>query len=149
MVPWAAESRARRQPRHRFQAMDEARQEKAVESLRDWCKWVIGLDFGAVVGCVFILENGQATLVITPFLVIASAFFAISIVCSVLLIRQLVQVAEDLPLRDSGGNLISLFQHKIGAGLSIGDLTTLQLVSLGAGGSFFMAWVVIRAVAGG
>lgn len=129
--------------------MDEARQEKAVESLRDWCKWVIGLDFGAVVGCVFILENGGATVVITPFLILAIAFFAISIVCSVLLIRQLVHVAEILPLRDSSGNLTPVFQHKVAAGISIGDLTALQLVSLGVGGFFFMLWVIIRSLVGG
>jgi hypothetical protein len=129
--------------------MDEAGQERAIESLRDWSKWLIGLDFGAGAGCVLILENASVTTAITPFLVITIAFLAISIVCSVFLVSKLAYVAEILPLRDSSGNLTTVFDHKVAANLSVGALVALQLASLGAGAFFFIIWVIIKSVAGG
>jgi hypothetical protein len=129
--------------------MDEAGQTRAIEALRDWSKWLIGLDFGAVVGCVVILENGGVTGTITPFLVLAIAFFAISIVCSVVLVRELAHVAELLPLRDHGGNLTSVFGHRVAGYLPVRTLALVQLGSLGAGALFFIVWVIVRSIVAG
>ncbi|MEX2598584.1 MAG: hypothetical protein WD533_02900 [Dehalococcoidia bacterium] len=129
--------------------MNEARQEKAIETLKDWSKWLLGLDFAAIVGCVVILDNAAGSFAVTPFLVAAIVFFAISIAFSVFLPRELARVAEVLPLRDPDGNFVSVFQHKVTTGLSIGAIARLQLLSLGAGAFFFLVWVIARAVAGG
>lgn len=38
--------------------MNEEHQEKAIDSLRDWSKWLIGLSFSATTGCVIVLQQG-------------------------------------------------------------------------------------------
>jgi len=126
--------------------MNESHQEKAIEAVRDWSKWLIGINFAAVVGCSVVLQSSSEKGTVTPFLIIAIASFAASVFCSILLVRELARVIEILPLRDSSGNLSSVLDHKIASGLTVGALASLQLASLGTGTIFFIIWVLVKSI---
>jgi hypothetical protein len=126
--------------------MDEKGQVRAIESLRDWSKWLIGLNLAAASGCVLVLQTANVRAAVTPFLVIAIALFALSIFCSVFLVQQLARVAEILPLRDSDGNPTTVFNRKVAAGLSVGAIAVVQLVFLGSASFFFILWVIMKAI---
>jgi hypothetical protein len=126
--------------------MDEKGQVRAIESLRDWSKWLIGLNLAATSGCVLVLQTANLRAAVTQFLVIASALFALSILCSVFLVHQLARVAEALPLRDSDGNLTTVFNFKFAADLSVGAIAVVQLAFLGSDSLFFILWVIMRAI---
>ncbi len=48
--------------------MDETRQEKAIDVLRDWSKWLIGVNVFSATGCVIVLERDVPVL-LQPLLV--------------------------------------------------------------------------------
>ncbi|MFW6195441.1 MAG: hypothetical protein ACOC5M_02855 [Chloroflexota bacterium] len=126
--------------------MDETQQEKSIEAIRDWSKWLIGLSFGAAAGCVAVLEVSDRTGPATPFLVAAIVFFALSVLASAILIRETARVLEMLPARDQSGELTTVFEHRVTGGLSIGALARLQLILLGVAALLFVIWVILRSV---
>jgi hypothetical protein len=128
--------------------MDHSGQERAIQSLRDWCKWLIGLDFGVGAGCVAIFVQSPSSVAVTPFLVAAIAFFVISLGCSVLLLRELAYLTEHLPFLDENGELTTIFGEPGEAGFSIGALATSQLLLSATAVALFFAWVISKALTG-
>jgi hypothetical protein len=119
--------------------MDEARQQKAVDSLRDWSKWLISLDFAAATGCVVVLQRDTVD---SPFLTLAIAAFALSVVSSILVVRSLASLVEFLPLTDSDSRPDSIFQYRVFGSFSLANLVFVQMGLFLAGVLFFLAWVV-------
>ena len=119
--------------------MNEARQQKALEALRDWSKWLIGINFGAATGCVVVLQGGVKGPP-RPFLLLAIGAFAGSILCAAVLVRVLASAEERLPLPES----MSLQDLPLGGGLTLRRLSYLQLGLLALGIVFFMAWVLLK-----
>jgi HAMP domain-containing protein len=124
--------------------MSETRQEKALEALRDWSKWLIGISFGAATGCVIVLEAAPAVGPATPWLVAAIVAFALSVLCAVILVREAARVIERLPMRDAAGKVSTVFDHELAARLSIGTLAQIQLALLAAGVVLFLGWVIVK-----
>ena len=122
--------------------MDRERQKDAVDAMKEWSKWLIGLDFLAASGCVIILQGGVTGLA-RPLLMLAIAAFALSVLCAVVLVRMLVGVAERLPLLDADGQLRSIDNEPVLVGLTVGHLAHAQMILFGLGGIFFVGWVVV------
>jgi hypothetical protein len=120
-------------------SMDDTRQQKAIDSLRDWSKWLIGLDFAAVTGCVVVLQRDAID---SPFLTLAIAAFAFSVVASILVVRSLAYLIEVLPLTDANNELESIYQYRVFGSLLLGHLVYIQTGLFLAAVLFFLAWVV-------
>ncbi len=123
--------------------MDKESQRNAVDSLREWSKWLIGIDFAAATGCVVILQGGPEG---APrfFLIVAIGAFALSVLCAVLLVRVLAAVVERLPLTGDDGKPISISEYRLRSGVTIEQLAGIQFLLLVLGALFFLAWVVLR-----
>lgn len=118
-------------------------QHKAVESLRDWSKWLIGINFAAATGCVVVLQGGVKGPP-RPFLMLAIGAFALSVLSSAVLVRVLATLTEALPLRSETGELRSIYGYSAGLGLSVRGLARLQLGLLILGAVFFLLWVALK-----
>ena len=70
---------------------------KAIQSLSDWSKWLISVNFAAATGCVLVLRGNPAELV-RPMLLLAIVLFSLSALCSVLFVfllsTQVEKIAE-------------------------------------------------------
>lgn len=119
--------------------MDETRQQRATDSLRDWSKWLIGIDFAAATGCVVVLQREAVG---SLFLTLAIAAFALSVVCSILMVRSLASLVEILPLRDPAGRVVTIYAYRVWGKLSLANLVVLQTTLFVLGVAFFLAWVV-------
>lgn len=129
----------RNQPKN----MKEENQIRAVESLRDWSKWLIGIDFAAATGCVIVLQGGVQGPP-RPFLMGAIAAFALSVITSVILVRALASLMENLPHQDPDGNAVSIYRYTVTGAVSVRQLANLQLGLLILGGLFFLCWVILK-----
>jgi hypothetical protein len=123
--------------------MDKESQQNAVDSLRDWSKWLIGIDFAAATGCVVVLQGGVEGPP-RPFLILAICAFALSVLCSVLLVRVLASIVEQLPLVGDDGKPISIYDHLACWNITIAHLAHIQLILLVLGGIFFLTWVYLK-----
>ncbi len=121
--------------------MDVERQTAAVDSLREWSKWSIGLGFLSASGCVFVLQGG-VPLLAQIFLVLAISAFAASVLCSILLLRVLATLVERLPVQDGQGSPGSIYQQQLLPGLTVARIAAAQLLFLVLGGASFLAWIV-------
>ncbi|TVR75874.1 MAG: hypothetical protein EA415_02480 [Sphaerobacteraceae bacterium] len=119
--------------------MDETRQQKAIDSLRDWSKWLIGLDFAAATGCVVVLQRDAIE---SAFLTLAIAAFAFSVIASILVVRSLASLVEVLPWTDANNDLESVFHYRVLGSFLLGHLVYIQTGFFLAGVLFFLAWVV-------
>jgi tellurite resistance protein TehA-like permease len=99
---------------------------KAIASLSDWSKWLIGVNFGAATGCVLVLRGGAAEAV-RPMLLLAIIFFALSVLCSSLFVFLLSVQVEKI------GETNEVKYKPIGI---------IQLLLFGAGVVSLLAWVV-------
>jgi hypothetical protein len=123
--------------------MDESRQQNALDALRDWSKWLIGFNFAAASGCIIVLLGGARGLP-RIFLIAAIISFVLSVLSSTLLVKMLVNVAENLPLRSKSGDPISIAEYKVSSGVTVGGLSWLQFGLLVVAIIFFIMWVVLR-----
>lgn len=121
--------------------MDVERQTAAVDSLREWSKWSIGLGFLSATGCVVVLQGG-VPLLAQIFLVLAISAFAASVLCSILLLRVLAALVERLPVQDAQGSPGSIYQQQLLPGLTVARIAAAQLLFLMLGGASFLAWIV-------
>ena len=121
--------------------MDVERQTAAVDSLREWSKWSIGLGFLSATGCVVVLQGG-VPLLAQIFLVLAISAFAASVLCSILLLRVLATLVERLPVQDAQGSPGSIYQQQLLPGLTVARIAAAQLLFLMLGGASFLAWIV-------
>ena len=99
---------------------------KAIGSLSDWSKWLIGVNFGAATGCVLVLRGGAAEAV-RPMLLVAIVCFALSVLCSSLFVFLLSVQVEKI----SETNEV---KYK--------PIGIIQLLLFGAGVISLLAWVV-------
>ena len=100
---------------------------KAIQSLSDWSKWLISVNFAAATGCVLVLRGNPAELV-RPMLLLAIVLFSLSALCSVLFVfllsTQVEKIAE-----------IKEVKYK--------QLGAIQLILFGAALICLLAWVTI------
>jgi hypothetical protein len=120
-------------------AADEIRQHEAITALRDWSKWLIGLDFAAATGCVVVLERGVAA---SAFLILAVAAFALSVATSVIVVRILAGMVEDLPVVDESGNVTTIYDHRVWGATSLATLVVFQMATFFGGLVFVLALMI-------
>ncbi len=123
--------------------MNEVYQEKALEALRDWSKWLIGLNTFAGAGCLAMLQKGGFG-DLTPFLIAAIAVFALAVVAAALLIGVLAVVLQRLPLRDSGAQPGSVFDHRVWRGVRLRQLAWLQFGLFVLGIVLLLTWIMLK-----
>jgi hypothetical protein len=123
--------------------MDLHLQEKAVETLLDWNRWVLGLAFAAGGGCIVVLERGIAgtgrTLVLA-----AIVAFALAIVLAAALSIMLAALIEVLPLRDQDGAIASVWSAPLWPGVTVGAIARLQFGLFALGLALLLGWVLLR-----
>lgn len=117
--------------------MTENGQLRALEALREWSKWLIGVAFTAATGCVIVLQGGVPP-VAQLALVLAITAFTLGVLCSALLLRALASLAEHLPVSDSRG----IDGQPAWIGLTIGQIARAQLLCLSLGALCFLGWIV-------
>lgn len=119
-------------------------QEKAIDFIRDWSKWLIGLNFTSGTGCVVVLQQGVSA-GIKLYLVAAILFFALSTIISALLLAGLPPLIQRLPLKTKSGNNRPIYDYWIiTPSLSIKTLTILQLTLFALGLIFLFTWVILK-----
>jgi len=118
-------------------------QAKAVDTLGEWSKWLIGLNFAAGTGCMVILEAGVSAL-IKPYLVGAIFFLCLSILMSVFIFLSLPAIIQSLPIRHPSKNLMSIYEYKIANQISMKWLLAAQIGSLILGFAFLLLWVMLK-----
>jgi hypothetical protein len=100
---------------------------KAIQSLSDWSKWLISVNFAAATGCVLVLRGDPAERV-RPMLLFAIILFSLSALCAALFVfllsNQVEKIAE-----------IKKVKYK--------QLGAIQLILFGAGLISLLAWVTI------
>lgn len=126
--------------------MDEQSQQQAIEALRDWSKWLIGLNVFSAAGCVTILEGGVGSN-LKPFLVGAILFFALSGMVAALLIVSLAGMVQRCPLQDEEGTVKSIFDHHVWQKVSLRLLISFQLVLFALGVLNLLIWVALKPIA--
>ncbi|ABI58057.1 hypothetical protein ACN2MM_14380 [Alkalilimnicola ehrlichii MLHE-1] len=124
--------------------MDQDSQKHAIDSLRDWSKWLIGVDFAAATGCVVVLQSADPGGVARLLLVLAISAFALSVLCAIVLTRVLASVVERLPLTGGDGRPVSIAAYRLGGGLlTVGGLASAQIVLMALGGGLLIGWIVV------
>ncbi len=118
-------------------------QEKAIDSLRDWNKWLIGLNFFSGTGCVLMLQQGVSPLLI-PFLVGAIVLFALSAIVTALVLGILPALIQALPLRDESGALQSIYDCAVWSRLSLRQFVRLQFLLFVGGIICLLGWVLLK-----
>jgi len=124
--------------------MDQDSQKHAIDSLRDWSKWLIGVDFAAATGCVIVLQGGDPAGIARLLLVLAITSFALSVLCAIVLTRVLASVVERLPLTGVDGRPVSIAAYRLSGGLiTVGGLASAQIVLMALGGGLLIGWIVV------
>lgn len=123
--------------------MDESRQQRAIDSLKEWSQWLIGVDFMAATGCMVVLERGAQGLM-RFFLMLAIAAFVLSILSSVFLIKTLAALVEELPLRDEAGHLTSIYNFPAGLGMTVRELAQSQVTLFLVAAAFLLFWLMLK-----
>ena len=123
--------------------LDEQHQQRAVESLRDWSKWLIGIGLGAATGCVVVLQGGVKGPP-RPFLLLAIASFTFAVITSIGLVRTLASLVEKLPLEDARGRSESIFNYPVKGNVSVRGLARMQLMLMILGAVCFLIWVLLK-----
>lgn len=123
--------------------MDKEQQEKAIDALRDWSKWLIGLDFIAGAGCIIVLQGGVGP-GLRLLLVMAIVLFALSAVAAALITGILAAMVQRCPVHDEAGNVQSIYRHPVWRGVSLGLLVRIQFVLFALGILHVLGWVALR-----
>ena len=67
----------------------------STESLTEWSKWLITINFLSATGCIIALKSSNATGKVAVFFFVAILSFTLSVICSTLFI--LILAIKDLP----------------------------------------------------
>ncbi|SEA08308.1 hypothetical protein SAMN05660964_00861 [Thiothrix caldifontis] len=102
--------------------MDKSVQMDAVNALKDWSRWLIGLNTVLGGGCLAILQTGNMAGMSRMFMVLAIVAFLGSVLCAILLGRALASLVEHIP------TVNSIYEFTNGMGLSVKRLAQLQLL---------------------
>jgi len=100
---------------------------RTIQSLSDWSKWLISVNFAAATGCVLVLREGAAEPV-RPMLLFAIIFFSLSVLCSTLFVFLLSSQVEKI------AEIKEIKYKQLGA---------IQLILFGGGLICLLAWVTI------
>ncbi|MBA3724304.1 MAG: hypothetical protein H0W89_05475 [Candidatus Levybacteria bacterium] len=119
-------------------------QEKAVNMLIDWNKWMAGLTFGAATGCIVVLENGVGPLV-KMYLVIAIFCFALTLILSSLVFTLLPSIMQQLPLVSKTNPKHNIYDYKPFASIPLRHFITAQFLIFIAGTISLFIWVYLHA----
>jgi hypothetical protein len=118
-------------------------QEKALDSLRDWNKWLIGLNFFTGTGCVIMLQQGVSPLLM-PFLVGAILLFALSTIVTALVSGIRPTLVQALPLRDEFGALQSIYDYAVWQEVPLRRFVWLQFLLFVFGIICLLGWVMLK-----
>jgi len=119
----------------------EEAQEKAIDILYDWIKWLVATSFGAVTGCVIALQGGVAG-VSRFFLILAIGSFALSLLAAAGLLGAVPSLIQRLPLQNERGRMISIYDGKIWAGIRVKLVLGMQSALFLVAVAFFIGWVL-------
>lgn len=119
--------------------MEKSTQLDAVNALKDWSRWLIGLDTVLGGGCLTVLEIGKVWGLQRLFVILAIIAFLVSILCAILLGRVLASLVERLPTAES----IYRFSED---GLSVRQLARLQLLAFLLACLFMGLWQLLKIV---
>lgn len=126
------------------EAPERQQQEKAVESMRDWCKWMIGLNLTMGTGCVLVLLRGVSAALKTS-LVSAVLFFAFSMVLASLIIAILPSIIQRLPIYDNSERKASnIYTAHVAPRLTLKMLAGLQYAFFVLGIVFLFTWILLK-----
>lgn len=126
------------------QTTERQQQEKAVDSLRDWCKWMIGLNLTMGTGCVLVLLRGVSATLKT-YLVGAVLFFAFSIIAASLITAVLPSIVQRLPIYDdSAKKICSIYTVRVAPSLTLKSLAGLQYALFVLGIISLFTWIVLK-----
>jgi hypothetical protein len=118
-------------------------QEKAVNILIDWNKWMAGLTFGAATGCIVVLENGVGPLV-KMYLVIAILCFALTLVLTSLVFALLPSIMQRLPLKHKNNPDHSIYDYKPLASIPLRYIVAVQFMIFIVGIISLFIWVYLH-----
>jgi hypothetical protein len=123
--------------------MTDGGQEKAIESIRDWSKSLIGLELAAGAGCVVILQQGVGGLP-RVFLIAAIVAFGLALATAALILGLTPSVLQQLPLRDPEGSDLNIYDCHVWRGLRLKTVVQLQYLFFAAAIVFFVTWVILK-----
>ncbi len=115
-------------------------QEKAVNMLIDWNKWMAGLNFGAATGCIVVLENGVAGIV-KSYLIGAIFCFSLSIMISSLVFILLPSIIQKLPIQGKENQKPSIYDYRPFASLPLRHIIVTQFYFFILGVIALFLWV--------
>ncbi len=118
--------------------MEKPAQMDAISALKDWSKWLIGLNTVLGGGCLTVLQTGNMQGLPRIFLVTAIITFVLSVLFSVLLGRVLASLTEHLPTAES----IYHFHDELG--MSVKQLARAQLLSFVLACLFMGLWLALK-----
>jgi hypothetical protein len=118
-------------------------QEKAIESIREWSRSLIGLELAAGAGCVAILQQGVGGLP-RIFLITAIASFGLALATAALILGVTPSVLQQLPIHDHDGRETSVYDCYVWRGLRLKTIVQLQYLFFAAAIVFFVTWVILK-----
>ena len=127
--------------------MDEGMQQKALESVRDWSKWLVGVNLAAGAGCVAVLQTGVGG-VPRIFLLAAIGFFGLALLVGATLMAMLPGLMERLPVEDGAGRLVSVYQGGLWLGMHVRTLVLVQFGLFVLALITFAGWVLTKPAPG-
>ncbi len=123
--------------------MNIHQQEKALEALKDWSKWIVSLNFGAATGCVIILQNGVSSLV-RMYLITAVLFFFLSILIASFIFVLLPAIIQKLPIQTKSKQMISIFDYQFASFFNLRMLVSMQLLFFVIGVGCLFTWILLK-----
>ena len=122
--------------------MHAQNQENALDSLRDWSKWLIGLNVFATTGCIVKIEQVKVGNVgFSAFLVGAVLCFVLSNLVAVGIVGAHAALVDALPVQNGSGAPQSIFTYRVYGGVSLGLLARLQFILFILGLGSVVGWV--------
>lgn len=120
--------------------MSDASQQAAIESLRDWSKWLVGLDVAGLAGCI-LKEHASGGLAGATFelYVTAMLLFLAALFTSTVLLMRVPKLMQRKPIEDD-----ALAQRIFGP-FSVWTLARTQFVLFWLGMAAFLLWVLFAA----
>jgi ABC-type Na+ efflux pump permease subunit len=118
--------------------MEKSAQLDAINALRDWSRWLIGLNTVLGGGCLTILQTGNMAGMPRLFMILAIIAFLVSVLSAILLGRTLASLVEHIP------TVASIYQFRDDMGLSVRQLARLQLVIFLLACGFMGIWLALK-----
>ena len=127
--------------------MDEEMQQKALESVREWSKWLVGVNLAAGAGCVAVLQTGVGG-VPRIFLLAAIGSFGLAMLVGAGLMAMLPGLMEQLPVQDEAGRPMSVYQGGLWLGMRVRTLVLVQFSLFVLALITFAGWVLTKPAPG-